>query len=71
MEAAYAMIRRVEQELDVGGLDATDGLRALPESTYDHRCDLGQSTVGIDRVLERYRAQCDPALAPEPLRTNT
>lgn len=36
MEAAYAMIRRVEQELDVGGLDPADGLRALAEFTYDH-----------------------------------
>ncbi|SDZ26388.1 TetR/AcrR family transcriptional regulator [Herbiconiux ginsengi] len=36
MESAYAVIRRLEQDLDVDGLDPVDALRSLAESTYDH-----------------------------------
>lgn len=36
MESAYAVIRRLEQNLDVDGLDPVDALRSLAESTYDH-----------------------------------
>jgi AcrR family transcriptional regulator len=36
MEAAYEVIRRLEQELDVAHLAPVDALRRLAESTYDH-----------------------------------
>ena len=36
MEAAYQVIRQLEQELDVADLPPVDALRRLAESTYDH-----------------------------------
>jgi AcrR family transcriptional regulator len=36
MEAAYAVIRRLEQELDVEELGPVEALRSLAESTYEH-----------------------------------
>lgn len=36
MEAAYAVIRRLERELDVEELEPVAALRSLAESTYEH-----------------------------------
>jgi AcrR family transcriptional regulator len=36
LEAAYAVIRQLERDLDVDGLSPTDALRSLAESTYEH-----------------------------------
>lgn len=36
MESAYQVIRRLEQDLDVDGLEPVEALRRLAESTYDH-----------------------------------
>jgi AcrR family transcriptional regulator len=36
MESAYQVIRQLERDLDVEGLEPVDALRRLAESTYDH-----------------------------------
>lgn len=36
LESAYSVIRRLERQLDVDGLDPVEALRSLAESTYDH-----------------------------------
>jgi len=42
-----------------------DELRSQVWAAFAYGCDLGQSTAGIDRVLERHRAQCgEPFQAP-------
>ncbi|WP_051973078.1 lyase family protein [Cryobacterium sp. MLB-32] len=68
---AFDLVQRAAQEafetnrpvqVVLSGVLASEGcddeLRSQIWAAFAYGCDLGQSTAGIDRVLERYRAQC-------------
>ena len=82
--AAFDLVQRASREsfetsrplqVVLSGVLASEGcdesLRSRIWAAFDYCGDLGRSTVGIDRVLDRYRVQCGdtvptPASAPEP-----
>lgn len=82
--AAFDLVQRASREafethrplqVVLSGVLASEGwddsLRSQIWAAFAYSGDLGQSNAGIDRVLERYRAQRgDPATAPEPIRTH-
>lgn len=56
VEAAYEMVRSLEQQLDVSGMNPTDALRRLAEFTFDHHT-THQDFIRLVQIENIHRAE--------------